>query len=1256
MVSHPQLDALLDPSPEVRAHLDRCPRCRVDVRLARAPDKSPRLRRVRSSLQRASRQGRQRFAPEPDGEVELVHGLVLDGRYRVGRLLGRGGMGAVYEVTHLRLGTAFALKTLRQADRALHERLEEEGRILARLRHPNLVVVTDLIDVGGTPAVVTELVRGPPLDRLLREGALSLTEIDALGGDILDGVAAVHRAGLVHRDLKPANVLVEETAGGRGAKVADFGLAAVAVHGGGEGYAVGTPGYAAPEQLDGAHVDARADVFALGALLYEMVAGRRAFPGLDLDQVFERTRTGQVRPLAEDVPARMREAITRALQPAAEDRPVDAEALAAIWRGVPHSAPPAPDLPPERDPFVGRADDLAALDRRLQAEGRLVSLLGPGGVGKTRLALHYARSSQRAWPGGVYFCGLAEAQDADGIHDAVADALGVPLGGSDADARLGHAIAARGRCLLVLDNFEQVVQHAHATVQRWVAQTEEAVFLVTSRFLLGVPGEIGLRLNPLGRDEAIALFEARAASAMGRALSPVDRTAVGQLVDLLDHLPLAIELAAARAAVLPVARIVQRLDQRFRLLAHPDQPAGRHRSLEAALAWSWDLLEPHARRALAQLAVFEGGFTLDAADAVVALDAGAPWILDVVQGLVNRSLVRRIDADRLGMLVSVREFAQKRDGDREATLRRHMQWFARLGRQEACWARRRTDDGGVEFVELDNLERAFATASASGDCAHAALTALAIGDLHAGRGSGARAAGLLADALALHGHLAVDTARLTAALGSSRFNGGDTAEALDLLTTAVAAAEAAGDEQLACETLQHVALCESTLGHSDRAIEVAETALARAMAMGDRGLEAVARARLGDLHYRSGDVTGSQPLLQDALQMLRDTGDRRMEAVFGHQLANVYLVTGQHDRARETYGRTLEIARARGNRGLEASTLSSLGNLARDTGALDEAAIRYEASLAISRQIGSRRNQGTALSNLGNLRMRQRRGSEALALLERALAIHREVGDRPWMGFVLGGLGDLHAQEGRRARAVECFEQALAVYREIGNVFYEGEALGSIGSMHLETGDLESAEQMLTAALALQRKSANRVTEGITLGCMAELADLMGDSDAAARNLADSMAIHREVGNRGHAAHTLLLWASFELRHGREASAERRIAEALPLAREVGSPMVELALLSTLAVAESRRGDRASGLERVQRAATGMRALQDPVCLALVLVDLAEVLLRGAPVSSDDRLSAALALEEAHAIARANGLLPTSALGSRLTEVRSLVG
>jgi len=268
----------------------------------------------------------------------LKDGSVVDGRYVVESKLGEGGLAAVFKVRHRKLRTTYALKLLRRDSPSIRRRLLREGELQAKLRHPNIAAVTDIVDIDGVPGLIMEFVRGSSLDVLLHNEGLTMDQVDHLAEGILRGVGAAHAAGTIHRDLKPANILIEVVDGIVVPKVTDFGLAK-AFDGYNEtaaGTMMGTPQYMAPEQIeDASSVDQRADVFSLGVMLYEMVSGERPFDGVTIPEVLQKVLDNERRPIGEvapHIPMNKQRAIEEALAVDPARRP-DVAALLELWRG-----------------------------------------------------------------------------------------------------------------------------------------------------------------------------------------------------------------------------------------------------------------------------------------------------------------------------------------------------------------------------------------------------------------------------------------------------------------------------------------------------------------------------------------------------------------------------------------------------------------------------------------------------------------------------------------------------------------------------------------------------------------------------------------------------------------------------------------------------------------------------------------------------------------------------------------------------------
>ena len=340
---------------------------------------------------------------------------------------------------------------------------------------------------------------------------------------------------------------------------------------------------------------------------------------------------------------------------------------------APRASSPRPRAPePPAIEFVGRTADIAAAsDLIARDEVRLLTLTGPGGVGKTRLALEIARVCADDFDAGVIFVSLAAAADADLVPTVIAEALGIrELNKRLLPAQLGEYVGQR-TLLVVLDNFEHVLAAA-AFVSALAAASDRVKVLVTSRAALRVSGEHELEVRPLPQEDAVRLFNLRAQAV----LSDFEATdAVPAICRRLDGLPLAIELAAARVRVLTLPALLDRLDRRLALLTAGgrDTPA-RHQTLRATIDWSYELLDDDERRLFTRLAVFVGGCSLEDAETVAGAD------LDLVASLIEKSLLRH-EGGRITMLETVREYALEQlhhEPDAAAVRHRHARRFLAL--------------------------------------------------------------------------------------------------------------------------------------------------------------------------------------------------------------------------------------------------------------------------------------------------------------------------------------------------------------------------------------------------------------------------------------------------------------------------------------------------------------------------------------------------------------------------------------------------
>ncbi len=747
------------------------------------------------------------------------------------------------------------------------------------------------------------------------------------------------------------------------------------------------------------------------------------------------------------------------------------------------------NLPPRPTSFKGRKAELESIARLFDEGARLVTLLGPGGVGKTRLSCRFAAQELHSFhPGGAWLVDLTEAKSLADVLRAVSAALSVPLtsGATDEDGvvQLGNAIAGRGRVLLLMDNFEQVVELSPKTVGRWLDRAPEACFLVTSRERLMLEGETVWEVGPLSHEDATALFADRA-----RAVRPDfapgegDLAAMADIVEHLDGIPLAIELAAARANMMSPTAIRDRLADRFRLLSGRSRGVpNRHATLQGTIDWSWDLLTEWEREALAQCSVFRGGWTLEAAEAVVDVSAwdDAPWTVDIIQSLRDKSLVRVLPASsdghdmRFGLYESIREYAARKLEAPEAVETRHGKFYAKYGEEDAIetlHGRRGVEARRELGLELENLVAAARRASARGDAAVAGGAALAASEVFELRGPFDSGMSLISEAL-----------------------------------------DSGPDDELAVRLgLRHGRL-GFLAGKMDEALASLEPALALARKLESRRLEGLVLGNLGALHHNKGRMEEARACYDAALAIHREVGDRRFEGIALGNLGVLHGNQGRMEEARASYDAALGIHREVGNRRGEGIVLGNLGALHYEQGRVEEARACFDAALDIHGEVGNRCGEGIVIVNLGNLHWQQGRMEEVCACYDAALAIHREVGNRRFEGIVLGNLGNLHSRQGRMEEARACYDAALAIYREVGDRRFEGAVLGNLGDLHHEEGRIDDARVAFGAGEALLRAVDDSLELGKLLCGHAALEGAEGDPEEARSILAEVKALADKVG------------------------------------------------------------------------------------------------------------------------------------------------
>jgi len=501
------------------------------------------------------------------------------------------------------------------------------------------------------------------------------------------------------------------------------------------------------------------------------------------------------------------------------------------------------NLPVDLRPLVGRERELADLESVLDgAAGRVVTVLGLGGTGKTRLALGLAARMLERYEGGVWLVALAGVREQQTLLPAIAAALGVV---DAADRSLRDMVIERlgsPETLLVLDNVEQLVDGAGQLVALAAGAPDSRV-VITSQLPLRVEAEIVYRLEPLSLENGVDLFEQRAMAALPGFDATVQRAAIERVVESLDGMPLAIELAAARVAVMDAAEIMARLDRSLSILARGgrDRPE-RQRSLRATLQWTFDLLSAHEQTLLTRLAAFAGPAPLDALDAVVGAPPGVPPIdvADALMGLLDASLARRSEDRRHGvrfaMAQVVRDFAAERlaaSGEEAAIRAAHANHLAALG--EACrhWYPGHSDASRARLSALDEeLRPALAWAREHDPQLHLRAVSALSGRMTRG-GRLRECTAELSIALARNDPRTVPAGWAAVIQSFNLIMREQTEEARQAADTALATLRAAGDEDVLGLGLRITSITRQGLGDFERAVAESREALEISRRLGD---------------------------------------------------------------------------------------------------------------------------------------------------------------------------------------------------------------------------------------------------------------------------------------------------------------------------------------------------------------------------------------------------------------------------------------
>lgn len=964
--------------------------------------------------------------------------------YKIIEKLGEGGMGVVYLAKDTKLNRKVAIKFLPDyisANSEIRNRFKIEAQAAAAINHPNIATIYAIEEIDHEMFIVMEYIDGKELKDIIERmyvgseniQPIQVNDVINYAIQIAEGLDAAHKKGIIHRDIKPSNIMVNNN---NQIKIMDFGLAKTAndIHLTKTGITIGTVAYMSPEQISSEKIDHRTDIWSFGIVLFKLLTGRMPFrgeyePAMLYSIVHEAPeRLEQYRA---DIPEQLQIIVDKSLQKNIDARYQNmTEILSSLQNllaekefkfSIHSSSEPqnikSNNLPVQLTSFVGRNSEIAEI-KSLLVKVRMLTLTGPGGTGKTRLAIQVGADLIDDFKNGIFFVPLASVNDPKVVASTIAQALKVNVPGEQSPVESLKQYLYDKQMLLILDNFEQILKSA-VLISDLLVSCSKLKVLVTSRASLHISGEQEFPVSPLSlpdlkkessfeilsKSEAITLFVQRAQTVKPDfKLDHKNASTVAKICIRLDGLPLAIELAAARIKLFTPESILPRLENRLKLLVGgPRDLPNRQQTLKGAIEWSYNLLNEDEKKLLRRLSVFTGGCTLEAAEEVCNIINDLKIdILEGIASLVDKSLLKQSEQSRFLMLETIREFGLEylnNCGELEIFKKAHRDLFLKFSEEAESQLKGPNQKDWLKKLdqEHDNLRTAFDWS-------------LTINDIKTGMRFGAA----LWRYWLIHGFLNEGRERLTNLLENSN---------------------SSVDMEIRAKVLNGA----------------------------------------GTLAQNQADYPSARSSFEESLSLHQYRKDKQGIATLLNNLGWIAFRLGDYTAAKSLSAQSLDLHKEMNNNPGIATSLNNLGFVAHHQGNYTEAHSFHHESLMIRRKLGNKRNVAFSLSNLGWAIQKQCNYDQASEIHKEALALLQELGDKQLFAFAVNIFAEMLLEKCDFDQAKKLIEnQSLPIVKEIGSKYGITFALTILGDILMQQDNCDEAKKIHEKTLELRKETKDK--------------------------------------------------------------------------------------------------------------------------------------------------------------------------------------